>query len=88
MAAWAKEEIPIPLFSETTGLLETTAHTVEVYPTTDTYPTNKVACTQASGEYTYFPDSDLDDETSYWVRVDGTDKYKLFAKQGEVVIGF
>ena len=50
MATWPKEECPIPFISETTGLLEETAHTVEVYPTTETYPTGKITCTQASGK--------------------------------------
>jgi hypothetical protein len=87
MAVWQKEEIPIPLFDKTTGLLDTTNHTVEVYPMDQAYPGGKVTCTRLSGGYTYQPDSDLDDETHYWIRVDGVDRYPLFAKKSYPAIG-
>ena len=87
MAAWDKNTIIIPLFDEATGALDTTNHTVEVYPMDQAYPTGKVTCTRLSCGYTYRPDSDLDDETHYWIRVDGTDKYPLFAKKSYPATG-
>lgn len=87
MATWDKDTIIIPLFNETTGALDTSVHTVEVYPVTNTYPTGKVTCTQLSCGYSYKPDSDLDDETQYWVRVDGTDKRQIFPPKAYPGIG-
>jgi len=67
--AWDKDEIVMSLIDPTTGANDTTLRTVEIYPTTDTYPTNKVACTQLATAHRYKPVSNLDSETHYWIRI-------------------
>ncbi|MDD5543887.1 MAG: hypothetical protein PHX83_12005 [Acidobacteriia bacterium] len=87
MAAWDKDVILITLRNSTTGELDKATHTVEVQPTTSAYPTNKVACSQLPNLASYKPDSDLDDETHYWVYVDTVKTYKLIAHKSEPNIG-
>ncbi len=75
--AWSTTNMVIPLVNAApTGGFDTSAHTVEIYPDTGTYPTGKITCTQCASLYEYHPNSTPVDETSYWVRVDGTDLFK------------
>ena len=86
MATWAKEDAKFALMDED-GNWDTTSHTVEVYPMTETYPTGKITCSQLTSQFAYQPDSDLDDDYHYWIRVDGEDKYPLFSPQSYPAIG-
>jgi len=85
--AWAKENAPIILVNITTGAWETTAHTVEVQPTTSAYPTGKISCSQLASGYTYLPDSDLDEYTHYWVYIDTVQSGKKIAWASEPAFG-
>ena len=78
--AWLATEVPIILWDTTNGGFDTGSHTVEIYPTTETYPTDKIACTQLAILYQYTPDSAPTGGLHYHVRVDGTDIGVLFAK--------
>ncbi len=88
--AWDKDEIIIHIVDPDTGDDYTSTITVEVYPTTSAYPTNKVACTQLSSLYRYKPVSDLNEYTHYWIRwtIGATTYYKkLIAKNSEPMTG-
>ena len=89
--AWDNDEIIITIKDPDTGDYDDTTYTVEVYPTTGSYPTGKVNCTQLASLHDYKPDSDLDEDTHYWVRVDkggGTVlTHKLPAKNSEPSLG-
>ena len=87
MAAWDKETVLITLRDDSTGELDEAAKTVELQPTNQAYPTGKIACTQLSSLHTYKPNSDLDDETHYWIYVDTVKKYKLIALNSAPNIG-
>jgi hypothetical protein len=85
--AWDKNKILITLRDPLTGELDTGTHTVEVQPTTSAYPTGKVACTALTNGATYKPDSDLDENTHYWVYIDAVKSYKLQALNSEAPMG-
>lgn len=66
--AWDKDEIIIPMVDPDTGEAYTSTITVEVYPQTSTYPADKITCNQLSNLSSYKPQSDLDENTHYWIR--------------------
>ncbi len=90
MPAWDKDENLILLMDPDTGAWDTALKTVEVYPIEESYPTGKINCTQLASLFVYKPDSDLDADTDYWVRVGGgggTNKKKWPAKNRTSQIG-
>lgn len=88
MAAWPKEDVAFEIVNSTTGSPDTTAHTVQLQPTNQTFPTGAVTCSQKSTITSMWgPDSDLDDETHYYVYVNSTKKDLIIARESQPMIG-
>jgi len=85
MATWAKENVIFRLVVWSTGVADTTTHTVVLQPTDQTYPTGSISCTHAGNGY-YRPDSDLNDTKHYYIYVDTVKKSKLISIESEPAI--
>ena len=84
MGTWAKENVPlIHIANWTTGVNDTTAHTIKLQPKDQTYDTGSTVCSQCTtNEYLWRPDSDLDTDLDYWIYMNAVIKGTLTARDG------
>ena len=84
MGTWAKENVPLyGIANGTTGVDDSTSHTVKLQPVNQTYPTGAITCSQCTtNQYLWKPDTDLQDNIDYHYYVDGTKKLRLLALNG------
>ena len=88
MATWDKEDVAFELVNSTTGSPDTSSYTVKLQPVDQAYPTGAITCSQKSTvKSIYGPDSDLDDETHYFVYIDGSKKDLIIARESVPAIG-
>lgn len=82
MTTWAKEDVMFQIRNSTTGEADTTAHTVKLQPIDQTYDSGSIACSQKSSDLSIWgPDSDLDDETHYFIYVNDSKKDLIIARE-------
>lgn len=76
MGTWAKENVtPFDIVNWTTGVEDSSSHTVKLQPVNQDYPTGAITCSQCTtNQYRWRPDSDLDDSIDYWIYVDTVKK--------------
>jgi len=87
MGTWAKENAVIGLYSSSTGLEDTSSHTVKYQPIDQDYDTGAIAASQLGSTNRWMPDSDLDDEQHYDIYVDGTKKFRMNSPESVPMIG-
>ena len=88
MATWEKEDVSFELINSTTGSPDTTSHTVKLQPVDQVYDSGAIGCSQKTTVTSIWgPDSDLDDETHYYIYVNDDLKDLLIARKSIPNIG-